>query len=117
MPSRATPLYGVVVWITATRRPAPREITVEIKELGHLVLYVRDIGRSSAFYRDVLGWRDLSRPGGRGRQPTAGPRRRVLLRTHPPRAAPHRGRRGRGGHTPGPAGGIVPLRTEGWRQR
>jgi catechol 2,3-dioxygenase len=39
---------------------------MEIKELGHLVLYVRDIERSSAFYRDVLGWRqvmpDLSGP-------------------------------------------------------
>ena len=27
-----------------------------IKELGHLVLYVRDLERSAAFYRDVLGW-------------------------------------------------------------
>jgi catechol 2,3-dioxygenase len=32
---------------------------MEVKELGHLVLYVRDIGRSSAFYRDVLGWRQI----------------------------------------------------------
>lgn len=29
---------------------------MEIKELGHLVLYVRDLQRSVAFYRDVLGW-------------------------------------------------------------
>jgi catechol-2,3-dioxygenase len=29
---------------------------MEIKELGHLVLYVRDVQRSAAFYRDVLGW-------------------------------------------------------------
>ncbi|HMD44518.1 MAG TPA: VOC family protein [Acidimicrobiales bacterium] len=27
-----------------------------VKELGHLVLYVRDVGRSAAFYREVLGW-------------------------------------------------------------
>ncbi len=27
-----------------------------VRELGHLVLYVRDVGRSAAFYRDVLGW-------------------------------------------------------------
>ena len=27
-----------------------------VKELGHLVLYVRDLERSAAFYRDVLGW-------------------------------------------------------------
>jgi catechol-2,3-dioxygenase len=36
---------------------------MEIKELGHLVLYVRDVERSAAFYRDVLGWRQI---GGRG---------------------------------------------------
>jgi len=29
---------------------------MEIKELGHLVLYVRDLERSASFYRDVLGW-------------------------------------------------------------
>jgi catechol-2,3-dioxygenase len=33
---------------------------MEIKELGHLVLYVRDLERSVAFYRDVLGWRQVS---------------------------------------------------------
>ncbi len=27
-----------------------------VKELGHLVLYVRNLERSAAFYRDVLGW-------------------------------------------------------------
>lgn len=36
---------------------------MQIKELGHLVLYVRDVDRSAAFYRDVLGWRQI---GGRG---------------------------------------------------
>lgn len=30
--------------------------TVSVKELGHIVLYVREIERSIAFYRDVLGW-------------------------------------------------------------
>lgn len=29
---------------------------MQVKELGHLVLYVRDLERSAAFYRDVLGW-------------------------------------------------------------
>ncbi|MGO8872591.1 MAG: VOC family protein [Acidimicrobiales bacterium] len=29
---------------------------MQVKELGHVVLYVRDVGRSAAFYRDVLGW-------------------------------------------------------------
>ena len=28
-----------------------------VKELGHIVLYVRDLERSVRFYRDVLGWR------------------------------------------------------------
>jgi catechol 2,3-dioxygenase len=32
---------------------------MEVKELGHLVLYVRNLQRSAAFYRDVLGWRQL----------------------------------------------------------
>jgi catechol 2,3-dioxygenase-like lactoylglutathione lyase family enzyme len=30
-----------------------------VRELGHLVLYVRDLGRSVDFYRDVLGWRQV----------------------------------------------------------
>ncbi|MGO9661649.1 MAG: VOC family protein [Acidimicrobiales bacterium] len=33
---------------------------MEVKELGHLVLYVRNLDRSVAFYRDVLGWRMIS---------------------------------------------------------
>jgi catechol 2,3-dioxygenase len=32
---------------------------VEVKELGHLVLYVRNLDRSAEFYRDVLGWRQI----------------------------------------------------------
>ncbi len=40
-----------------------------VQELGHLVLYVRDVRRSAAFYRDVLGWRQVmpepgEEPGG-----------------------------------------------------
>ncbi len=35
---------------------------MKVKELGHAVLYVHDIGRSSAFYRDVLGWKQISDP-------------------------------------------------------
>ena len=30
-----------------------------VRELGHLVLYVRDVRRSAAFSRDVLGWRQV----------------------------------------------------------
>ena len=32
---------------------------MEVLELGHLVLYVRDLRRSVQFYRDVLGWRPI----------------------------------------------------------
>ena len=37
---------------------------MEIKELGHLVLYVRNIERSAAFYGDVLGWKRLTSAAG-----------------------------------------------------
>ncbi|HEY1830176.1 MAG TPA: VOC family protein [Acidimicrobiales bacterium] len=30
-----------------------------VRELGHLVLYVRNAARSAAFYRDVLGWEQI----------------------------------------------------------
>jgi catechol 2,3-dioxygenase len=32
---------------------------VEVKWLGHLVLYVRDLERSRRFYGDVLGWGEV----------------------------------------------------------
>jgi catechol 2,3-dioxygenase len=34
---------------------------VEVKELGHLVLYVSDMERSRRFYGEVLGWREVAR--------------------------------------------------------
>ena len=33
---------------------------MEIKELGHAVLYVRNVETSSRFYREVLGWTQVS---------------------------------------------------------
>ena len=33
---------------------------MEVKELGHIVLYVRDLNRSVSFYRDVLGWHQVT---------------------------------------------------------
>ena len=41
---------------------------MEVKELGHLVLYVRNLDRSASFYRDVLGWRQIM--GGPGDAPS-----------------------------------------------
>lgn len=32
-------------------------VRVGVRELGHLVLYVRELERSVRFYEDVLGWR------------------------------------------------------------
>jgi catechol-2,3-dioxygenase len=37
-----------------------------VKELGHVVLYVRELARSVTFYRDVLGWRQVGPPAGSG---------------------------------------------------
>ena len=33
---------------------------MEVKELGHVVLYVRDLAASRRFYRDVLGWKEIA---------------------------------------------------------
>jgi catechol 2,3-dioxygenase len=43
-----------------------KETDLGVKELGHIVLYVRNLERSAAFYRDVLGWEAIgsTRPGG-----------------------------------------------------
>jgi catechol 2,3-dioxygenase len=39
---------------------------MEVKELGHLVLYVRDLERSRRFYGEVLGWKEVARMGTQG---------------------------------------------------
>ena len=54
---------------------------MEVRELGHLVLYVRNLERSAAFYRDVLGWRQVL--PGEGEGGTGVPGRRVLARAAP----------------------------------
>lgn len=36
---------------------------LHIHELGHIVLYVANLERSAKFYREVLGWKSLGRPG------------------------------------------------------
>lgn len=37
---------------------------MEIKELGHIVLYVTDIGKMADFYRDTLGFHEIDRQPG-----------------------------------------------------
>ena len=36
---------------------------MQVKELGHLVLYVRNLERSRHFYGEVLGWKEIKVPG------------------------------------------------------
>jgi len=36
---------------------------MQVKELGHLVLYVGDLERSVAFYGDLLGWEKVTPEG------------------------------------------------------
>ncbi len=42
---------------------------MQVKELGHLVLYVRDLEVSGRFYRDVLGWQPVFDAGEESRFP------------------------------------------------
>jgi catechol 2,3-dioxygenase len=39
---------------------------MEVKELGHIVLYVEDLARSRRFYGGVLGWREVATFGNKG---------------------------------------------------
>jgi catechol 2,3-dioxygenase len=39
---------------------------MEVKELGHIVLYVRDLERSRRFYGEVLGWKEITTLGRQG---------------------------------------------------
>lgn len=53
---------------------------MEVKELGHIVLYVRDLERSRRFYRDVLGWREITTAfGGRAAMYSSGRTHHELL--------------------------------------
>ncbi len=36
---------------------------MEVKELGHLVLYVSDLERSRSFYGEILGWKQVASMG------------------------------------------------------
>lgn len=52
---------------------------MEIKELGHVVLYVRNLEQSRRFYRDVLGWREIGSFGQIGAAFSAGRTHHELL--------------------------------------
>jgi catechol-2,3-dioxygenase len=40
-----------------------RRRAMEVKELGHLVLYVSDLERSKRFYGEILGWKQVAGMG------------------------------------------------------
>jgi catechol 2,3-dioxygenase len=52
---------------------------MEVKELGHIVLYVRDLDRSRRFYRDVLGWPEVATMGQVGAMFSSGRTHHELL--------------------------------------
>jgi catechol 2,3-dioxygenase len=52
---------------------------VEVKELGHVVLYVRDLDRSRRFYRDILGWKEIGTLGNAGAMFSSGRTHHELL--------------------------------------
>ena len=39
---------------------------MQVKELGHLVLYVSDLERSKRFYGEILGWKQVAGMGSQG---------------------------------------------------
>ncbi|HEX2025322.1 MAG TPA: VOC family protein, partial [Actinomycetota bacterium] len=52
---------------------------MEVKELGHIVLYVRDLERSRRFYGEVLGWKEIARLGSQGAMFSSGRTHHELL--------------------------------------
>lgn len=52
---------------------------MEVKELGHVVLWVRDLDRSERFYRDVLGFKEVARLGPYGAMFSTGRTHHELL--------------------------------------
>ena len=88
-------------------RRGSRGSTMTVKELGHVVLYVGDMERSAAFYRDVLGWEAVF-PATLGMPVAAF----SSGRTHH-ELPPHRGRAGRRPSATGSASGALSHRIEG----
>lgn len=66
---------------------------MHVKELGHLVLYVKNLERSVRFYRDVLGWAPIEAEGMRFRAQafTSGRTHHELLLIEVGEDAPHPG--------------------------
>jgi catechol-2,3-dioxygenase len=52
---------------------------MKVHELGHLVLYVRDLERSRRFYGETLGWTEIARLGTQGAAFSSGRTHHELL--------------------------------------
>ena len=52
---------------------------MEVKELGHIVLYVRELERSRRFYGEVLGWKEIAQLGTQGAMFSSGRTHHELL--------------------------------------
>jgi len=62
---------------------------MQVKELGHIVLYVHDLQRSRRFYGEILGWREVARYGDVGAVFSSGrTHHELLLLEVGPNAAP-----------------------------
>lgn len=70
-------------------------MSLQIKELGHIVLFVKDIDRSVHFYRDILGFRPIDpegkRPMGKAMAFSSGRTHHELLLIEVGEDAPHPG--------------------------
>jgi catechol 2,3-dioxygenase len=52
---------------------------MEVKELGHIVLYVKNLERSRRFYGEILGWREIAKIGNMGAAFSSGRTHHELL--------------------------------------
>jgi catechol 2,3-dioxygenase len=68
---------------------------MEVRELGHIVLYVSDLARSRRFYGDILGWKEIAQLGAMGAMFSSGRTHHelLLLEVGPTATPPPPGRR------------------------